>query len=391
VNLSGFGASCSQHPVPSTAVGEAVGDVLEQVGPEPDLVVVFVSANLTGTLDEILDVIRRVLQPRTLIGATASTVISNGLEIEGGQGVTVWAGRVGDVVPFVLEIETADDGEITPRSDTAIDKVARGSSAMLLLADPFSFPADPWLQSIRNRWSPLKVFGGYASAGNACGGNRLVLDDRVVASGAVGVFFRGPVHVETIVSQGCRPIGSAFTVTRSERNVVYELGGRPAVERLDELVAGLSNAERAPLRAGVHLGLVIDEHQLDFERGDFRVRKVHGADRSTGAIAVDHEVPLGATVQFHSRDADSAAEDLEIRLGDLVSEALVKGTPPLGALLFRCTGRGARFFRRPSHDATLVNDLCGAPVAGMACLGEFGTSGTSHGVHTCTASIAVFR
>ena len=65
---------------------------------------------------------------------------------------------------------------------------------------------------------------------------------------------------------------------------------------------------------GLHLGVVIDEHQADFGRGDFLVRNVLGADQANGAIAIGDEVEVGTTVQFHVRDAESADEDLRMLL-----------------------------------------------------------------------------
>jgi len=213
-----------------------------------------------------------------------------------------------------------------------------------------------------------------------------VVNERVLTAGAVGLFFKGPTDIETVISQGCRPLGHAFTVTRAERNVIYELGGMPATGRLDAIVAGLSESERRPLRAGVHLGLVINEHQLDFDRGDFLIRSVLGADRSRGALAVDSEVPVGATVQFQSRDDVSAAIDLEERINDAVSRSPVRGV-----LLFSCSGRGPRLSSGADHDAQRVYGVATAPLGGMACRGEFGSVAGANLVHTFSASIALFR
>ena len=60
------------------------------------------------------------------------------------------------------------------------------------------------------------MIGGAASAPRGPGGNRLVLDGRVTTTGAVGVFLDG-VEVRTVVSQGCRPVGSPYVITRAVR------------------------------------------------------------------------------------------------------------------------------------------------------------------------------
>ena len=139
-----------------------------------------------------------------------------------------------------------------------------------------------------------------------------------------------------MVSQGCRPIGQPLIVTRSERNVIYELAGRPALERLLELVEALSPEERALASKGLHVGIVVDEHQATFDRGDFLVRGVLGADRDAGAVVVGDEVAVGATVQFHVRDAGTAAEDLAGLLAGPFSR-VVASCSPATAGVARCS------------------------------------------------------
>ena len=76
-----------------------------------------------------------------------------------------------------------------------------------------------------------------ASAARGPGGNRLVIGGRVASPGRGRA---GPRRragsPSTVVSQGCRPIGQPFTVTSAERQVIRELAGRPALERLMEIV-----------------------------------------------------------------------------------------------------------------------------------------------------------
>ncbi|MGH9279599.1 MAG: FIST signal transduction protein, partial [Acidimicrobiales bacterium] len=227
----------------------------------------------------------------------------------------------------------------------------------------------------------LPLIGGMALAGRALGSNRLVIDDQVVRSGAVGVLLGEGVDVDLVVSQGCRPIGHPLTVTKAEGNVVFELGGKPALQRLGELAEVMPEEERQQLYRGVQFGLVIDEHKVDFGRGDFLIRSVMGGDPESGAIQVGDTVDVGATAQFQMRDAASADEDLR---------HLLAGRDADAALLFTCSGRGRGLFSVPDHDATVLSDrLDGAPVAGMFCAGELGPVGGRNFLHGFTASIAL--
>ena len=226
------------------------------------------------------------------------------------------------------------------------------------------------------------MVGGLASAARQPGGNRLVLDDGLHADGAVGVLLPERVGVTTVVSQGCRPIGQPLTVTAGERNLVAELAGRPALERLLEVVETLSPEDRQLAAQGMHVGRVIDEQRDEFGRGDFLIRAVVGADRERGVVAIGDEVELGATVQFQLRDAAAAHDDLVELLGERAAA---------GALVFTCSGRGSALFGVPDHDATVVSEsLAGAPVAGMFCAGEFGPVGGANFVLGFSASVLLF-
>ena len=224
---------------------------------------------------------------------------------------------------------------------------------------------------------------GLASAAAGVGGNRLILNSEILSQGAVGVLLSGETRVTSVVSQGCRPIGSPFVVTKAKGNLIYELAGRRACDQLAAVIGGLGEEERALAAAGLHFGRVIDEHQVHFERGDFLIRAVLGADQESGAVAVGDVVAVGSTVQFQVRDADSAHEDLV---------ELMAGQAAHGALLFTCNGRGSRLFSEPNHDATVVSEMLDSvPIGGMFCAGEIGPVGNRSFVHGYTASVALFH
>jgi small ligand-binding sensory domain FIST len=259
-----------------------------------------------------------------------------------------------------------------------------------LLGDPFTFPADRFLKQVNQEAPGFRMVGGMASAGHEPGSNRLVLNGEVFEDGAVGLVVDGPLIVRTIVSQGCRPIGRPLIVTKVDRNIIRELGRRPALEVLREIFEGLSEDEQAQVQDGLHLGRVINEYQERFERGDFLVRNVLGADEE-GGIAINDFVRVGQTVQFHVRDAETADEDLR---GLLDAERGQRPEArPRGALLFSCNGRGSRLFAGPNHDVGLIHAVLdkNLPVAGFFAMGEIGPVGGQNFLHGFTASIVLFE
>lgn len=377
-----YGAAVSAHPAPEEAAGAVIGEVIEQVGLRPSVALLFVSGPHVAAFDDIAAAVRRTLGPEVMAGTSAVSVIGGPTEVEDTAAVSLWAAALegaGPALPVRLEAVTTPDGaELVGMPAEA----SRPDRTLVLMADPYTFPADDLLDHAAERYPGLRIVGGLASAGGP-GSNRLALDGDVCADGAVGVLLPAGAGCRFVVSQGCRPVGAPYTVTASEGNVVGEMGGRPALTRLVDLVRAADPGERDLLSRGLHIGMVIDEHKDSFGPNDFLIRSVLGADRSTGAVAIGAAVPVGSTLQYHVRDRDTADADLR---------AMLAGAPgAAGALVFTCNGRGVNLFGEPHHDAALVHEATGGgAVAGMFCAGEMGPVGGRNHVHGFTASVLLF-
>ena len=228
-----------------------------------------------------------------------------------------------------------------------------------------------------------------ASGGRMPGQTRLVLGGEVINDGAVGVLLQGPIAVRSIVSQGCRPIGKHMVVTRGHDNIIEELGGMAPLARLQQIWQELTPRDQQLFQQGLHIGLVINEYQGAFQRGDFLIRNVLGLDREAGALAITDRVRVGQTVQFQVRDAESADEDLHAHLQ---TDRTAHPAPPAGGLVFTCNGRGTRLFSQPHHAARLVRQESGIiPLAGFFAQGELGPVGGQNFIHGFTASVVLFE
>lgn len=351
-------------------------------GAPADLAFVFAGAPSLEHVDEGLAAVTDRLGGPALIGCGAQGVVAGGREVERG-GVAVWAASLpgAGVETFHLEARPAGESQVAVAGMPDLD----GAEAVILLTDPWTFPVEPVLAQMAEERPGLPVIGGLASLGG--GGGLLVHEDGVSRAGAVGVALSG-VDVRPCVSQGARPIGPEMVITAAEGNVIEELASRPALERLKEAIADLEPEERALAVHGLLLGIVIDENQPDYGRGDFLVRGLLSVDEETKSITVGERVRVGQTVRMQVRDGSSADEDLEAAL-----ERQVRGLPgpPAGALLFTCNGRGSHMFGMPDHDAAaLERAFDGAPAAGFFCAGEIGPVGDRNFVHGFTATLAVF-
>ncbi len=376
------------------ATSQALDDVCTRAdvdGP-PDLALLFYSPHHAASIDATVAALHRRLAPRCLLGCPGEAIVGNDREIEDAPALSLWLGRWPrsvQLTPFHLTLTHTSEGPSLLGWPDELETADAGASVMLLLGDPFSFPADGFLHQINEDRPGLRVVGGMGSGVRGPGQCGLIHGGQVVREGAVGVLLQGPVRVRSVVSQGCRPVGRHLVITRARDNVILELGGKPALAQLQQLWQELSPEERELLQEGLHVGVVINEYQGEFQRGDFLVRNVIGMDRGSGALAITDRVRVGQTVQFHVRDAATADEDLHALLQIDLSAHEQR---PAAALLFSCNGRGTRLFPQPDHDATVIRAEAGpVPLAGFFAQGELGPVGGQNFLHGFTASVVLFE
>jgi small ligand-binding sensory domain FIST len=255
---------------------------------------------------------------------------------------------------------------------------------LVVFPEPFSFDAETFLHLVDHRLPGSTVVGGVASGARQPGQNALFLDAVVHRDGLVGVALAGDIVIDTVVAQGCRPIGEPMFVTRAERNFLYEVDGRSPAAVLSDLHRQASPRDKELFRSSLFLGIVMRDQQT-YGQGDFLIRNVLGLDGKTGALAVGALLRPGMVVQFHLRDARTSAEDLDAMLGRYRER-------PAGSLLFSCLGRGSHLYGRPDHDTELARRHLGdVPLGGFFCNGEIGpVQGTTY-LHGYTSAFGLFR
>lgn len=377
--LVGHAAAASQHPLTTQATGEVAGHLLEAGGPHPDLVAVFTTAAHAGALEDIAGTLQATLRPLAVVGCSADAVVGPDHELERGPAVVALAARVGplQVVPIAIRGGGVDGWP---------EALPFALRTVLLLADPFSFPLDRFLQWMARRHPRVAVVGGLPAGARGPGGSRLLAGTSVHSTGAVAVLLGPSVAVSATSSHGARPVGPPMVVTGAHGNVITELAGRPALEQLAGVAGrhlpGPGAGAAGVLRTGsLRLGRVVVEGPGPPGAGDVLLRRVLGVDRRTGGIAVGDEIPLGTTVQFRLVDAAGAGEDLRRALAGHRAEA---------ALLFRGAGRGSRLFPAPDHDVTAVHRALGpVPTAGCATVGECAPVAGGNARHTMTATVVM--
>ncbi len=358
---------------------------------EADLAVVFASHHYGPEFHELVQGIYSSINCRNLIGCTGEAIIGPTAEIEARPAVSLWAAKLPDVrvLPFLLDQEDVtrlgDDPEAWhDRLGVSVDD----DPSFIVLPDGFSIDIPSCLGRMDSYFPGSTIVGGIASGAEAPGQNRLFLNDQTLRQGLVGVSLSGNVEIASVVSQGCRPVGEPFVITKARDNLIEELGGKPALAVLQQVFNEAEASDQELMKRGVHVGRLVDESRRQPGAGEFLVRNMMGVSPDQ-ALAVTDFLRPGQTVQFHVRDSLSADEEMD-RL--LRAERERIECPATGALLFSCNGRGRRFFRKPNHDIALVNNIVGdCPTAGFFAQGEIGPVGGRTFIHSFTSSLILFR
>lgn len=354
-----------------------------------DLGFLFIS-NLSKTATaEVGALLKSKLNLKNLIGCTCAGIISTSSEIEYQPGTTLILGKFPDVKIKPFSLNQTAMNEIQSNEDWykffGIDPTEQPK--FIVFPDPFMLDMDYFLQSINTAYKNSPVVGGLSSLASKAGGNTLILDDEHFTEGMVGVVLTGNVNIDTVVSQGCRPVGDTYIITKAQDNIIFELAGQPFYKVLEGVMLNGTDRDRELAQEAIFVGIAMNEYKDKFKRGDFLVRGVIGLDPENGAGAVAEYVQAGQTIQFHLRDAATATEDLNALL-----ETEHKNLPkPKGALVFSCNGRGMNLFSEKNHDIDIIQKRVGpVPAAGFFCAGEIGPVGGSNFLHGFTNSIALF-
>ena len=382
-----WASAISDLPDLDRAVAAALDDATHALGGDADLAIVFVSGHTTG-LQRVPFAIRERLRNALVLGCSAGGVVGGGIELEGRAAVAITLASLPGVelLPFHVDPSLVS-GDLDAAALRRMTPAVSDGSTLITLADPFTVDGALLVRSLDGAFPSATKIGGLASGARSPGPHALFLGDATHAAGAVGVALGG-VSVDTVVAQGCRPIGDAMFVTRHRGHLILELNGKPAADVVRALYESLSPDDQQLFGHSLFVGIGMIEKR-EYRKGDFLIRNIGGVERESGGVVVGSTFNDYDVVQFHLRDARASAEDLEAMLAHYRSEAPGAAS---GALLFSCLGRGEGLYGEPNHDSDAFHRAVpGVPLGGFFCNGEIGpVRGRTH-LHGYTSCFAIFR
>jgi small ligand-binding sensory domain FIST len=393
------------------AIREVTAQVSQQLSEPPDLAVVFISSAFASEYSRLLPLLQEAIETPFLIGCGGNGVIggrANGTvaEMEETAALSLSVAKLPGISLHPFHISTHDLPDLDSPPNAWVDLIGVSPSEnpnFIIIADPFSSKLNDLLQGLDFAYPGAIKIGGLSGIDSFSRSSGLFCGSKLHPEGLVGIAMCGPLVIDTIVAQGCRPIGETYRVIEGDRNVITKVelqsldplaSGKveTPLEALQLVFADMNEEERELAQRALFIGVAQSGFKETLERGDFLIRNLVGVDPRIGAIAIADKVRIGQRIQFHLRDQQAAIDDLELVLRRYSHHSSERSSSPMGALMFTCNGRGTGLYNEPDYDSKLFQQFVGPiPVGGFFCSGEIGPVSGSTFLHGFTSVFGIFR
>jgi len=230
----------------------------------------------------------------------------------------------------------------------------------LIHVDPENPTVQPLIHKLAEDIPAAFLIGGISSSQS----HHLQIADKVLHGGISGVLFSPQIPILSNLSQGCTPIGSRHRVTDCDKNIIYSLDNKPALDVLTDDTGEVIARDWENAANYIFAGLVNKNSDTD----DYTIRQLMGVDADNKVIAIDDYVDNDQEIIFCRRDGGSALEDMQRMLLQLKSRL---DKPIKGALYISCVGRGREQFGSNSEEVRLIHSILGDfPLVGFFANGE---------------------
>lgn len=363
-------SAVDRHADTRTAAWSVAERLSGDLSVAPAISVVLASFHHAAALPEAVRLIREATGSTSIVAATACGILADSKEHHSGPAFAAFSIAGPGIRARAFAFDQFDGPPDVWSRHLVRSRLRPASPPRLIhiLGDPFS-PGSVTLPHAIAAAVPkgTPISGGLVSGGSQPGTNVMVADDRVLNAGTVGFVLEGAIEANPIVAHAGRGVGPLLVVTATEGGTVTGLGGRPAAEVLDEVLAELPADDQSRLSERPLIGIAGDASKSPLGRGDFLIRPVATVDRGGGGLLVPGGVPRGSSIRFQVVDGDTERQDLAMAL-DLAS---LDERPVLGVLAASSAGRGPTLLGDDAHDAARIHArLGGPPLSGLVTAAE---------------------
>jgi small ligand-binding sensory domain FIST len=349
------------------AAAAAIEQALAQAGTRhADAALVFFSAEHGAPASELPETIRRLAGTDQIAGCSAAGVLTANGEVEGERGlaVMVLSSDQLECRPLMFKPLREHDGIIGAELAAIAAPTEASGSLLALFPDTYNGQPQRLLESLHDERGFSPVVGAGASENGTAQATYQLSSTGVTSNAVAGMYFNGSFQTHIEITQGCQPITDSMVITKAERNLIYEINERPALEVFAGLLKGpLADDLRRALMV-LFVGLPADRLINSVAPGKYLIRNIIGIDPDKGILGVAEAVTEGESIIFAMRDGQRARDDLNQMLQRQVNN--LGGRKPAFGFYFNCCARGSSLYGIPGIDSAYIKQALGDfPLIGM--------------------------
>lgn len=301
-------------------------------------------------LQPLLDWLSQRLPDAALIGVTTAGEIMNGTMVEGGI-----------VISFSLFDTTEIKTYYYPKSDfeqgvrAAQEGVGDRTKACIVFCEGLRNDSESFLEGFTSVRSDVMIAGGNAGDNYRFVQTFVAEGDRLYDEGVVvAVLDSDALQVHNAYSLNWTSVGKEMTITKADKNIVYEIDGKP-VRALYTHYLGAETVERIPASA-------IEFPLVKIEEGVRIARSIIAQTEEGGFVYAGH-FKNGDKVHF-------AIGNIEEILDHAVDVRNAAASAPAEAIyIYSCSVRKRFLQEQLNYEFGLIDEI--APSVGFFTYGEF--------------------
>jgi small ligand-binding sensory domain FIST len=342
------------------AVEDAAKRALAQAGiSRADAAVVFFTVEHAAHKRELIETLCRVARTDRIVGSSAAGILTASGEAEGARGmaVLVLSSDHIQIDPFLFTPLRGREEQIGYGIARFKPRVAGQNSLLALFPDTYNGQAQRLLRAIEGETGFVPVVGAGSSENGMAQVTYQLCGDALDTNAVAGLHLAGSFKTLIEITQGCQPITKSMVITKAEKNLIYEIDHRPALEVFARTLKGPLAEDLRRALMYLFVGLPADAIENSVAPGHYVVRNIVGLDPDNGVLGIAEEVAEGEAMIFTFRDGQRARDDLNQMLQRQTDK--LAGRKPAFGFYFNCCARGCSLYGVPDIDSAYIRQALG--------------------------------
>ncbi|MFI5128908.1 MAG: FIST signal transduction protein [Chitinophagales bacterium] len=324
-----------------------------------------------------------------IIGATSSTEFTDGQQSTGEIAILLLDINKNDYCILFEDIAERTLADAAMQlAETALQKFRKPAFIICstsITATGTMLDGETLIRNIEKRVGPdMQLFGGMAGDDMSFTGTFVFTSGRSTGYGIAALIFNGDkIDMYGVALSGWQPIGLSKTITKSKKNLLYEIDGKPALEMylrfLGEDFTSVDDQSKFFDSVGLYYPLQIERK----EREPMMCNPM-GYNKDENALILESDVEEGSHFRF-STPPDFSIIETVIEKAKEIRES--EGKDADAVLVFSCASRLSALGPMAQQENDGLAETWKAPMAGFYTYGEFGRAvNGKHEFHSTTCS-----